>query len=41
MTIAFASCWQRFIEAFGIVADGWSEHAPAPFRPLSEAGPER
>ena len=39
MTIAFASGWQRFIEAFGIVPDGWTEHAPSPFRPLREPGP--
>ena len=41
MTIAFASGWQRFIEAFGIVPDRWTEHAPSPFQPLSEAAPER
>ena len=41
MTIAFASGWQRFIEAFGIVPDRWTEHAPSPFQPLREAGPER
>jgi alkylhydroperoxidase family enzyme len=41
MTIAFASGWQRFIEAFGIVPDGWTEHAPSPFQPLREAGPPR
>ena len=34
MTIAFASGWQRFIEAFGIVPDRWTEHSPSPFRPL-------
>jgi alkylhydroperoxidase family enzyme len=34
MTIAFASGWQRFIEAFGIVPDRWSEAGPPPFRPL-------
>ena len=33
MTIAFASGWQRFIEAFGIVPDRWTEHAPSPFQP--------
>ena len=37
MTIAFASGWQRFIEAFGIVPDRWTEHAPSPFQPLSDA----
>ena len=41
MTIAFASGWQRFIEAFGIVPDRWTEHAPSPFQPLSDARPER
>ena len=39
MTIAFASGWQRFIEAFGIVPDGWTEHSPSPFPPLPEPGP--
>jgi alkylhydroperoxidase family enzyme len=34
MTIAFASGWQRFIEAVGIVPDRWSDDAPPPFRPL-------
>ncbi len=41
MTIAFASGWQRFIEAFGIVPDRWTEHSPSPFQPLGESGPER
>ena len=41
MTIAFASGWQRFIEAFGIVPDRWTEHSPSPFQPLRETGPER
>ncbi len=36
MTIAFASGWQRFIEAFGIVPDRWQDGGPPPFRPLSE-----
>jgi alkylhydroperoxidase family enzyme len=36
MTIAFASGWQRFIEAFGVVPDRWTEHSPSPFRPLRE-----
>ena len=31
MTIAFASGWQRFIEAFGIVPDRWREGDPSPF----------
>ena len=41
MTAAFASGWQRFIEAFGIVPDRWTEHSPSPFEPLPGAGPER
>jgi alkylhydroperoxidase family enzyme len=36
MTLTFASGWQRFIEAFGIVPDRWQEGAPAPFRPLTD-----
>jgi alkylhydroperoxidase family enzyme len=36
MTIAFASGWQRFIDAFGIVPDRWTEGAPSPFQPLTE-----
>ena len=34
MTITFASGWQRFIEAFGIVPDRWRDGAPAPFHAL-------
>jgi len=34
MTITFASGWQRFIEAFGIVPDRWVDGAPPPFHPL-------
>ena len=34
MTITFASGWQRFIEAFGIVPDRWQEGGPSPFRAL-------
>ncbi len=34
MTLTFASGWQRFIEAFGIVPDRWQDGAPAPFRHL-------
>ena len=41
MTIAFASGWQRFIEAFGIVPDRWTEHSPSPFQPLGKSGPGR
>ena len=36
MTITFASGWQRFIEAVGIVPDRWAEGAPPPFRALSD-----
>ncbi len=36
MTLTFASGWQRFIEAFGIVPDRWQDGAPAPFRPLAD-----
>ena len=36
MTIAFASGWQRFIEAFGIVPDPWNERSPSPFQPLTD-----
>ncbi len=32
MTVTFASGWQRFIEAFGIVPDRWVDGAPLPFR---------
>jgi alkylhydroperoxidase family enzyme len=39
MTIAFASGWQRFIEAFGIVPDRWTEHSPSPFQAQGDAGP--
>jgi len=38
MTVAFASGWQRFIEAFGIVPDRWTERSPSPFLPLAEPG---
>ena len=37
MTITFASGWQRFIEAFGIVPDRWRDGAPPPFHALGEA----
>jgi alkylhydroperoxidase family enzyme len=36
MTITFASGWQRFIEAFGIVPDRWRDGAPPPFHTLPE-----
>jgi alkylhydroperoxidase family enzyme len=35
MTIAFVSGWQRFIEAFGIVPDHWSDDGPPPFQALT------
>ena len=35
MTLTFASGWQRFIEAFGIVPDRWRDGAPMPFQPLT------
>jgi alkylhydroperoxidase family enzyme len=41
MTIAFASGWQRFIEAFGIVPDRFTGRGPSPFQPLGEPRPER
>ena len=34
MTITFASGWQRFIEAFGIVPDRWRDGTPPPFHAL-------
>ena len=36
MTITFASGWQRFIEAFGIVPDRWRDGAPSPFHALKD-----
>lgn len=36
MTITFASGWQRFIEAFGIVPDRWRDGAPPPFHALRD-----
>ena len=36
MTIAFASGWQRFIEAVGIVPDRWKDGAAPPFQALEE-----
>jgi alkylhydroperoxidase family enzyme len=39
MTLTFASGWQRFIEAFGIVPDRWRDGAPMPFRPLADERP--
>jgi alkylhydroperoxidase family enzyme len=31
MCIAFASGWQRFIEAFGVMPDGWGDGDPLPW----------
>ena len=31
MTLTFASGWQRFIEAFGIVPDQWRDGSPKPW----------
>ena len=31
MCMAFALCWQRFIEAFGIVPDQWRDWSPPPW----------
>ena len=36
MTVAFASGWQRFIEAMGIVPDRWADGSPPPFRALAD-----
>ena len=36
MTIAFASGWQRFIEAFGVVPDHWQDDSPPPFHALEK-----
>ena len=36
MTATFASGWQRFIEAFGIVPDHWHDGSPPPFHPLEK-----
>lgn len=32
MTVAFMFGWQRFIEAFGIVPDTWTEGSPEPWK---------
>jgi alkylhydroperoxidase family enzyme len=34
MTVTFASGWQRFIEAFGVVPDRWADGSPPPFHAL-------
>src|SRR3989442_7891245 len=31
MTVTFASGWQRFIEAFGVVPDHWRDGSPPPW----------
>jgi len=36
MTLAFASGWQRFIEAFGIVPDRWHDGGARPFHALED-----
>jgi alkylhydroperoxidase family enzyme len=36
MTITFASGWQRFIEAFGVVPDRWADGSPPPFHALHD-----
>ena len=36
MTITFASGWQRFIEAFGVVPDRWTDGSPPPFHALDD-----
>ena len=36
MTVSFASGWQRFIEAFGIVPDRWTAQSPSPFQALED-----
>ena len=38
MTITFASGWQRFIEAFGIVPDRWRDGGAPPFHALHDHG---
>ena len=35
MAIAFLFGWGRFIEAFGIVPDGWQEGEAPPWEPVS------
>jgi alkylhydroperoxidase family enzyme len=37
MTLAFALGWQRFIEAFGIRPDNWSEGMACPWDPLEKS----
>jgi alkylhydroperoxidase family enzyme len=35
--LSLGSAWQRFIEAFGIRPDSWTEGSPLPWRPSSRA----
>jgi alkylhydroperoxidase family enzyme len=37
--LSVASGWQRFIEAFGIRPDGWTEGTALPWRRTTEAAP--
>ena len=37
MTLAFVLGWQRFIEAFGIRPDNWSEGMACPWDPLENS----
>jgi len=37
MTLAFVLGWQRFIEAFGIRPDNWSEGMACPWNPLENS----
>ena len=38
MTVTFASGWQRFIAAFGIVPDRWRDGGAPPFHALHDHG---
>ncbi len=40
MTLSFALGWQRFIEAFGIRPDNWSEDMACPWDPLENSKTE-
>jgi alkylhydroperoxidase family enzyme len=40
MTLAFALGWQRFIEAFGIRPDNWSEGMACPWGPSENSKTE-
>jgi hypothetical protein len=41
MTVLFFHGWQRLIDAFGIMPDGWQDGSPLPFGPLSDPGTAR